>query len=341
MVSLKDIARKCGVSTATVSKALNGQPDIGEETRKRVTDMANELGYLANSAARALKTNRTYNLGVLFTDLGDRGLTHEFFAAVLNSFKSEAESKGYDITFISNCNIDSRSASYLQHCRYRGVDGLLIANIDYSGSQIRELAASELPLVTLDHRLDGRPAVLSDNGDGTAALVRYAYAKGHRRIAFIHGEASVDVTQERLQGFRKAAGELGLSIPDCCIVPSRYYQPDSCREAMNRLLQQAVRPTCVLLPDDFALAGAISAIREAKLRIPEDISVMGYDGTVLSEVMDPKITTYHQNTEMLGAKAAELLIAVIEHPDTAGCDALKIHGHLTEGASVADLTLCD
>ena len=119
MVSLKDIANMCGVSVATVSKALNDQPDVGQETRDKIKALADELGYFTNSAARALKTNRTHNIGVLFVDEGHRGLTHEFFAALLNSFKAEAEHCGYDITFINNRNVGGKPMSYLQHCLYR------------------------------------------------------------------------------------------------------------------------------------------------------------------------------------------------------------------------------
>ena len=101
MVSMKDIAKKCGVSVATVSKALNDQQDISGETRERIRRVADEMGYLTNASARALKTKRTYNLGILFVDLQNSGLTHEYFAATLNSFRIEAERCGYDITFIN------------------------------------------------------------------------------------------------------------------------------------------------------------------------------------------------------------------------------------------------
>lgn len=335
MVSLKDIAQRCGVSTATVSKALNGQPDISEETRKRISDMASELGYLANSAARALKTNKTYNLGVLFVDGGSRGLTHEFFAAVLESFKRTAERNGYDITFISNCTFDSLTMSYLQHCRYRGVDGVFIVCGDFNSPQILELLHSDLPVITLDNISQGKPAVLSDNEEGAASLVRYAYSLGHRRIAFIHGESSVYVTKVRMSGFRRAAGELGLEISEEMILPSRYYQADRCAENIKKLLALEERPTCVLLPDDFSAMGALTAIHEAGLRIPDDLSIMGYDGIVLSEVTDPRITTYRQNSKALGTTAAEMLIGTIEHPDEPVPETVTVSGELVPGGSVA------
>ena len=119
MVSMKEIAKQCNVSVATVSKALNGYSDIGEETKNYILRTASEMGYLPNSSARALKTKRTFNLGVLFVDEARSGLTHDYFNRVLESFKSTAEAKGYDITFTSG-NVSGKRMTYLEHCRYRG-----------------------------------------------------------------------------------------------------------------------------------------------------------------------------------------------------------------------------
>ena len=181
MVSMKDIAQRCGVSVATVSKALNGQPDIGPETRERIRQAAEEMGYVTNSAARALKANRTYNIGILFVDEQNSGLSHEYFSSVLESLKVEAERQGYDVTFI-NRNVGRRT-TYLQHCLYRGVDGVIIASVDFSDPQVLELVNSDLPVVTIDHIFNNRLAVTSDNLCGTGALVRYACSAGHRRNA--------------------------------------------------------------------------------------------------------------------------------------------------------------
>ena len=145
MASIKDIAKACGVSVATVSKALNGHNDISQATKEKVREAARQIGYMPNSAARALKTNRTYNLGVLFVDEAQSGLTHEFFAAVLDSFKRHAEGRGYDITFI-NHNIGHGHSSYLEHCRYRGVDGVIAACIKFDDPEVIELAYSNLPV---------------------------------------------------------------------------------------------------------------------------------------------------------------------------------------------------
>lgn len=335
MPSLKDLAKECGVSVATVSKALNNQPDISAATRERVRAAAHRMGYLPNAAARSLKTNRTYNLGVLFVDERQSGLTHEYFSAVLDSFKVEAEKHGYDITFI-NHNISGRSMSYLEHCRYRNVDGVVIACVNFYDPQVVELVNSEVPVVTIDHVFNNRMAILSDNVSGLKALVRQAWACGHRRIAFIHGERTA-VTENRLAGFYKSCAELGLQVPEEYVRSGVYHDPDCCAEETRALLALPQRPTCILFPDDFSAMGGCIALQEAGLSIPEDISVMGYDGIYLSRVMKPQLVTWQQNTKMLGRMAADKLVQMIEHPRVTLAEQIPVTGKLLEGGSVRSI----
>ena len=333
MVSMKDIAQRCGVSVATVSKALNGQPDIGEETRTRISAVAEEMGYMTNSAARALKTNRTYNLGVLFVDERRSGLGHEYFSSMLESFKVEAENHGYDITFI-NHNVGGRTTSYLQHCLYRGVDGVVIACVDFTDPRVRELVDSSIPLVTIDHVFNNRLAVVSDNVNGVEALVRYVHGKGHRKIAFLHGERTT-VTRNRLTGFYRACEELGIEVPEDYIRECVYHDPDRCARETRALMALPDRPTCIIFPDDFSYIGGMNALKEMGLRIPEDISAVGYDGIHLARVMN--LTTYSQNTQALGRIAAEKLISLIERPKTTLIDRILVPGSLLEGTSVKEI----
>lgn len=333
MVSLKDIAQRCGVSVATVSKALNNQPDIGEETRSRIEQAAKEMGYMTNAAARALKTNRTYNLGVLFVDGQRSGLRHEYFASMLESFKVEAEAHGYDITFITN-NVGDKQTGYLQHCLYRGVDGVIIACVDFTDPQVRELVESGLPLVTVDHVFNNRLAVVSDNVSGLEKLMAHVYNKGHRKIAFLHGEMTT-VTQNRLIGFHRACETLGLDIPPEYIRPCAYRDTEGCAAETRFLLDLPNPPTCILYPDDFAYIGGLNALSERGLRVPEDVSTVGYDGIHLAKVL--RLTTYSQNTEEIGKIAANRLISLIEHPKTTPTDHIMVEGGLWEGASVKDL----
>ena len=335
MISLKDIANRCGVSTATVSKALNGHSDIGEATRQRVIEAATDMGYTVNAAARALKTKRSFNIGIVFVDLQHSGFMHEYFASMLNYFRIEAEKYGYDICFINN-RIGNKNQTYLQQALYRGVDGVALICADFRDPDIQELAYSNMPVVTLDHAFNNRTAVLSDNINGMQELTRYVYKKGHRKIAYIHGNDTA-VTESRMTGFYKACEELGLVIPGEYIRAAEYHEPNSCYEATKELLALEDRPTCILFSDDYAYIGGNRAITEAGLKIPEDISVVGYDGIHMAKVISPRLTTWEQNTKELGRIALDKLIERIENPRTAIPEHIIVEGRLLEGETVRQI----
>ena len=153
MVSLKDIAAACGVSIATVSKALNNQSDISSARRDEIRKKAEEMGYHPNLMARALKTKVTHDIGVLFSDDFRSGLTHPFFSQVLEGLKLGLEEKGYDLTFIDR-GLGEKKPDYVNHCRYRNLDGVVIACVDFSQPSVIDLVQSDIPLVTIDHGFD-------------------------------------------------------------------------------------------------------------------------------------------------------------------------------------------
>lgn len=336
MVSMKDISVACGVSVATVSKALNNHSDIGEETKEHIRQVAKEMGYFPNSAAKALKTNRTYNLGVLFVDDAQSGLKHDYFAYVLDSFKRTAEQRGYDMTFINCCKTRTNRMSYLEHAMYRGFDGVAIACIDFYDPEVIELVRSDIPVVTIDHMFNNRIAIVSDNVRGMQDLLTFIYNKGHRRIAYIHGADSA-VTRSRLSSFYKTAEELGLEIPDEYIKEAAYRDTKATFVRTQELLDLPNPPTCILYPDDFASFGGINAIKERGMEIPDDISIAGYDGLRIGRHLEPQLTTLRQDTELLGAKAAESLISLIEHPKTTLIQQDVVEGEVFEGKSVRSI----
>lgn len=332
MVSMKDISIKCGVSVATVSKAMNGHRDIGEQTARYVREVAREMGYLPNAAARALKTNRTNNLGVLFIDKMQSGLSHEYFSSMLESFKVEAERCGYDITFISN-NIGQYEMSYLEHCRYRACDGVVIASVDFNDPAVVELVQSEIPVVTIDHVFNEKTAILSNNVQCIKDLVTYIAEQGHNKIAFIHGE-DTSVTQKRIASFYRTCKELDISVPESYVRGAQYHDPASSAKETHALLSLPDPPTCIMYPDDFSFIGGRNAIEERGLKIPEDISVVGFDGIYLSQVLQPTLTTVRQDTLSIGREAARRLIDAIENPKTSMTEQIMINGLLMPGASV-------
>jgi LacI family transcriptional regulator len=337
VASIKDIAAKCGLSVSTVSKALNSYSDVSDATRQRVLKAAEEFGYFPNSLARALKTNRTYNLGVLFADESNSGLTQDYFAAVLNGFKEEAESRSYDITFINhNMNVGGHPMSYLEHCKYRNVDGVCIACVDFLQPEVLELINGSLPVVTIDHIFNNRTSINSNNVFGMRELVTYIYQMGHRKIAYVHGKKSA-VTEQRVTSFCRTLMELGVDVPPEYLVLAAYHDTQATKDCVQQLLKLPNRPTCIIMPDDYAALGGIEAIEAAGLSIPDDISIAGYDGIPLSQVITPQLTTIKQDTDKMGREAARRLIEQIEKPLTTIVENVTINRKLIKGKSVAKL----
>ncbi len=335
MVTLADIAQKCNVSKASVSKALNGHGDIGKETADYIKKTAQELGYFPNATARALKSGKTHNIGVLFVDKTASGLAHEFFSKILESAKSESESLGYDLTFISK-NIGSTGMDYYDHAKYRQCDGVIIASVDFDDPSVLKLVNSDIPTVTLDYVFNNRTSIVSDNVKGMEELVKFVYSKGHRKLAFIHGEET-SVTQRRIASFHKTCADLGIRIPPEYVLTSGYHDPKGSGIATKKLLELRDRPTCIFYPDDFSFIGGMNALEQAGLSIPDDMSVVGYDGILLSQTLRPRLTTYQQDALFMGEEAARQLIENIEHPNSWLPKLISVPGKILEGDTVKQL----
>ena len=332
MVTIRMIAKRCGCSAATVSKALNGASDISAETAERIRAAAQEMGYIANSAARALKTSRSYNFGVLFEDATNSGLTHEFFSRILNAFKHRAGELGYDISFISDC-LGGREISYAEHARYRSCDGVLIASVEFNEPQVLELVNSGIPVVTIDYVFEHCGSVQSDNVQGMRDLVKYIHSLGHERIAFIHGEETA-VTKIRIASFYRTCKELGLEVPEEYVIPAFYHDPASVEEATRKLLSLKVRPTCIIYPDDIAYLGGMNELEKQGLSVPGDICVAGYDGIKFSQIIRPRLTTLRQDAESMGVSAAEELARSVEEGKLYIPGRIVIPGQVLPGETV-------
>lgn len=335
VITIKAIAERCGCSPATVSKALNGGPDVSQRLAERIQAAAAEMGYIPNSAARALKTARTYSFGVLFKEASQAGLSHEFFSLMLNGFKSRAGELGYDIAFISD-RLGDRQVTYAQNASYRRYDGVAVITAIYDEPQVRQLADSGIPTVTVDYEFDGCGCVLSDNLRGIRDLVRHVYDMGHRRIAFIHGEPTA-VTRIRVAGFYRTCAELGLTVPESYVLPAVFHDPPSSAEQTRRLLALPERPSCILYPDDVSYLGGLQAIEDMGLSVPGDVSAAGYDGIELGRHLHPKLTTLRQEAAQMGARAAEELARAVDEGRSYIPGRTVIAGRLIPGETVKRL----
>lgn len=275
----------------------------------------------------------THNIGVLFADESSNGLTHPFFASVLNAFKTEAENHGYDLTFI-NHNVGKDGSSFVDYCRYRSLDGVLLACVDFYSDAIQALLDSEIPCVSVDYPWSKQSCVLSDNHNGMKQLVDYAVSLGHSRIAFISGQRNSEVTETRRREYLQTMAAHKLTVPEGYLSEAVYSDNELVREFVLKLLARKDRPTCILLPNDTTYFGAQEAIREQELRIPADISLAGYDGIPLTQTLRPQLTTIRQKSEELGEQAAKLLIARLEHPEAPVEEVVTVPVELIKGSTV-------
>ena len=335
MVTLKDIARECKVSFSTVSKALKGSPEISFETTEFIQKKAREMGYHPNIAARSLRTNRTYDIGVIFEDKTGAGFQHQYFATIISGIQKVAFSKGYEMTFVSGDS--TKNYDYYAHALARNYDGVCLLSCDYTSSGIKSLVNSEIPTVSLDYFYDiEHSAVMSDYSTGINELLEYVISMGHKKIAMIHGEKTW-VTEQRVEAFKKVCADHGITVPDEYFAEGLYHDPVTSSAATEVFLSLPEPPTCIFYPDDYAALGGIRELSGRGLKPGQDISIVGYDGIKLTSMMIPPLTTYEQNGEEIGRTMAEALLAKIENPAEFTPKKEMVTGRLIKGGTVVKL----
>lgn len=224
------------MSVSTVSKALNGYADVSQATKEQVREIASQLGYRPNSIARSLKMGRTYNIGVVYEDNTESGFTHNYFSPILQAFKQEIEQQGYDLTFITRRGTNGSNGSFLEHCIARSVDGVCVVCCDdFNSPEILELLTSSMPTVAIDFPCHGSLCIQSNNTEGMDALMQYVLKRGHRKIAYVHGER-VLVTEDRINSYKRQLNAYGIPFCPEYLVQSSYHNPAAARSAIMQLL---------------------------------------------------------------------------------------------------------
>ena len=330
MVRLKDVAEACGVSVATVSRALNGLTNENKERTALICQTAREMGYYPNAAARTLKTSRSSNIGILYEDR----MNHEYFSSLLDELRSESERQGYDLTLIGRTSTVN-TESYYDHARRRNLDGVVVIQADFDSANVIRLASSDMPSVVIDHVYEGCDCVSSDNSASMERIVRSAYGHGHRKIAFITGQPGA-VSRERLSGFYKICAELGIRVPEGFVREGKYHDPEGCTAIVRDLMKEKDKPTCILCPDDYSCLGALWDLKAEGVRVPEDVSLVGYDGIRMTRMIRPMLTTYRQNTEAIAREVIRLLVEAIETPDEHKPRQITVEGMLLDGDTLGE-----
>jgi LacI family transcriptional regulator len=312
-VTIKELARASGVSVGTVSRALNGYTDVRPETRERIMRLARELDYTPAAAARSLVTQRSHVIGVFMeTGEGHPDLQHPFFHEVLGGLKQRVGAGGFDLLLFASENPGGGYGphSYLKRARHHNVDACALIGLEPDDPEVRRLARAEIPCVGIDMALEGPSVevVMSDNEGGAITAVRHLHELGHRRIATITGMIDSRPGADRLRGYRAAVQSLGLAYRDDYVAYGDFYA-ESGRELTERLLALPEPPTAIFAASDLMAIGAVRAAAEAGLRVPEDLSVVGFDDIQLAPHVNPPLTTMRQDKLGLGGAAGDALIA--------------------------------
>lgn len=310
-VTVKDIAKKAGVSHSTVSRALHSHPLISDETRERIQQIAVDMGYLPSAAARTLKTNRSHVLGVVLTSIDD-----PFFSEILEGMEEVIQSSGYSL-FIAAAHRDPRREREIVEAMVEHrVDGVIICSTSFSEEWSRQFLQSGVPIVVVNNQAveDFRYSIYHDDIDGMRQVTRHLIELGHEKIAYMGNSASGRTTMDRLTGFREEMKSAGLSIPAEYIHEASGGGTKDGESAAKYFINLAERPTALVCYNDLMAIGVMKALRQAGVCIPRDISITGFDNIIFSAYTNPPLTTLDQPKRFIGAEAARLLLELLDTP---------------------------
>lgn len=308
--TIREVADHVGVSPATVSRVLNNYPHIRDEVRRSVLDAITQLRYEPNRVAQRLRAAHSRLLGMVVTDI-----TNPFISTIMASIEAAFFDKGFSVLMCNTAADPQKEIDYLRMMEYEGVAGLVIAPTSENVGRIAELADEGLPVVVIDRRMaSGRiDMVLSDNVAGARAAVEHLIALGHRRIGHIGGPLKLTSGRERYQGYLVAMERAGLAVlPEWVRFGDHRYESGYV-QAIDLLAVQP-RPTALFIENNMMTLGALNALRNQRVRIPEDIAVVGFDDAPWSSGLNPPLTVIAQPTLEIGQRAASLLLERIQQP---------------------------
>ncbi len=308
MITIYDIAAATGVSAPTVSKALNGTGHLSDKTRDFILKKANEMGYEPNSAARSLATKRTYLIGVIYDDPSmQRGFSHPVFSVVLNKFKENVEAAGYDIIFLS-CHT---KMSYRAHAAFRSVEGIAIINAESKFSaELEDLGKVGIPCVSTNAVIPGICTIISDNKKAGYKAAEYLTSMGHRKIGFLSApsDSFFYASKERYEGFCQYMKEKGIPVDPSYNEVCEGWNVKSGQKGFERLYARHPEMTAVFAVSDLLATGILNFVNEKKIKVPDELSIMGFDDDYIAEYTNPKLTTFRQDSEGIANLAADLLL---------------------------------
>jgi LacI family transcriptional regulator len=312
-ITIKDIARALDLSVSTVSKALRGSHEIGEETKQAVLKYARENNYKPNPIAQSLKIGHSRSIGVIVCNIDNN-----FFSQVINGIESIAQSKGYNVIITQSRESYEKEISNSEHLSSRSVDGLIISlsaetkNVDH----LKRLHEKGLPIVFFDRVTHEIPThrIIANNFKGAYDATRHLIEQGCRRIAHITSSDSLSITAERLAGYKQALVDAGRAIDE------RYIKfclhggmiREETHLALAELLQLPERPDAIFTASDRLSTTTLSQLRAMKIAVPCDIALVGFTNSISADIFNPSLTSVVQPALEMGQQATEMLLSLIE-----------------------------
>jgi len=311
-VTIKDIAKKMGVSHTTVSRALNGNQIIPESTAAGIRKAAEEMGYFPSVAARGLKTNHSQVIGTVVSRIDN-----PYFGEIIQGIENILQQNGYSL-FVASSHLDlTNEENIVRAFAEHRVDGVIICSVSFSSQHAEKLAQYDIPIVVVNNESpeEYRCSISHDDVDGASQITHHLLSLGHTRIAYIGNSLAERINQERMQGFYKEMALAGIPEDEYLILSTSGGEIENGIQGMECLLNEKFDPTAVFCFNDLMAIGALNLLNKNGIRVPDDISVAGFDNIAISAYTSPPLTTFDQPKRRIGAEAADMLLNMIQSPD--------------------------
>jgi len=315
MATIKDVAALAGISYTTVSHVLNRTRPVSEAVRAKVEAAISELDYVPSAVARSLKAKATSTIGLLIPN----GI-NPYFAELARGIEDYCERNGFCVILCNSDDDPAKQRSYLRVLLEKRVDGLIVSSVGGDDSLGPVLATVGTPMVIVDRELEGLDAdvVRIDHESGGFLATSHLLELGHRHIACICGPLATSVARMRLAGYRRAMAAAGVEVAPAWVVESDFSSPSGYHAAVGLL--DGARPTAIFAANDMVGFGVLRAAAERGVRVPEALSVIGFDDIEMSRYVYPALTTVGQSILQLGERAAQVLLRRIAQPEAAGIE---------------------
>jgi DNA-binding LacI/PurR family transcriptional regulator len=308
-MTIEDVAKRANVSTATVSRVLSNSPMVRPETAERVRRVIKDVNYIANSNARSLSLGKSHLFGVVISDI-----TNPFFPDLVYTFDELAVQYKRGVFFVNTNYSPQRMESCIQSMLERNVDGIAVMTSEMSEHLIEKVKNHGIPMIFLDHPQRGKQFsnITIDYKNGIQQALDHLLTLGHSKIAFIAGPNDLHSAMRRREAFLETLSERSISIDESWLALGNH-RVDGGYAAMRKILQGKRMPTAVMTSNDLTALGAITAIYEAGLRVPSDISVVGFDDIEISASSNPSLTTVRVSRADIATRAFSFLYMASQH----------------------------